>query len=217
MNRLAMLLAASALALGAGAGARAGQEAARDRGEGSRQSLLRGDQPGLREVELRERGLRVHLLLHRPGVDVGRGRRGADRAGHARPARHRRDRDLAVERQADRPDDPHRGPVDAGDDRRRRPGRRGRRPAQDLSRHRQLPDGQAHRRVHRREEARRRHGLHDPGQPGRRQHPAPRPGRARRALRPGGPHRPQGRGRAGPRSRAARSSPTTTAPSASRR
>ena len=41
---------------------------------------------------------RVRVLLHRPGLDLRRGRRGADRPGHARQGRHRRDRDLAVER-----------------------------------------------------------------------------------------------------------------------
>ena len=53
----------------------------------------------------------------------------------------------------------------------------------DLPRHRQLHDGLPHRRVHQGEEAGRRHDLHDRGQPGRRQHPAPRPGHARRADR----------------------------------
>ena len=69
----------------------------------------------------------------------------------------------------------------AGDDHRRRLHRRGRRRPPDLPRHRQLHDGLPHRRVHQGEEARRRHDLHDRGQPGRRQHPAPRPGHARRA------------------------------------
>ena len=75
----------------------------------------------------------------------------------------------------------------AGDDHRRRLHRRGRRRPADLPRHRQLHDGLPHRRVHQGEEAGRRHDLHDRGQPGRRQHPAPRPGHARRALRHRGP------------------------------
>ena len=49
---------------------------------------------------------------------------------------------------------------------------------QDLSRHRQLHDGLPDRRVHQGEEAGRRQDLHDRGQPGGRQHPAPRPGHA---------------------------------------
>ena len=81
------------------------------------------------------------LLLYRPGVDLGRSRRSADRPGHARQARHRGDGDLAVQRAADR--QTHQGgqSEDPGHDRRRRPqeGRCG--ATQDLSRHRQLPDG----------------------------------------------------------------------------
>ena len=87
-----------------GRGDGAGQEAAGDRGEGARQPLLRGDQPGLPEVELGERRQRVRVLLHRPRLDLGRGRRGADHPGHAVEAVDRRDRHLAVERAAARPD-----------------------------------------------------------------------------------------------------------------
>ena len=78
----------------------AGQEAAGDRGEGARQPLLRGDQPGLPEVELGERRQRVRVLLHRPGLDLRRGRRGADHPGHAEQAGHGGDRHLAIERPA---------------------------------------------------------------------------------------------------------------------
>ncbi len=82
----------------------AGQETAGDRGQGAGQPVLRSDPPGLREVEQREQGRRIRVLLHRPRLDLGRGRRGADRAGHARRSEHRGDGDFAVQRQADRPD-----------------------------------------------------------------------------------------------------------------
>ena len=129
---------------------------------------------------------RVRVLLHRPGIDLGRGRRGADRAGHARQGRHRRDRDFAVERQADRPDDQDRQPDDPGHDARRRP--RARRTPRLRKTYLGTDNylmGFKHRRVHQEGQAERRHGLHDRGQSRRRQHPAPRPGHARRAVRPG--------------------------------
>ena len=195
----------------------AGQEAARDRGEGPRQRLLRSDPPGLREVELRERRFRVRLLLHRPGVDLRRGRRGADRSGHARQARHRRHRDLAVERQADRPDHQDRHADDSGHDARRRPRHRGRRAAQDLSRHRQLPDGPA-----RSASTSRRRSPRAARSARSRATPAPttscavpRASATRCPARRASPLSPAKA--AGPKSRAARCSPTTTAPRASRR
>ena len=128
MKHLTLLAAAAALALSAGIVDGPGQEAGGDRGEGPRQPLLRGDPPGLREVELRERRQRVRVLLHRPRLDLRRGRRGADHPGHAREADDRGDRHLAVERAAARAD----GEVvaatdDPGDDHRRRLHQGGRR------------------------------------------------------------------------------------------
>ena len=52
--------------------------------------------------------------------------------------------------------------------------------------------GAADRRVHQEGQAGRRQDLHDRGQSRRRQHPAPRPGHARRADRPEGPDRAEG-------------------------
>ena len=71
--------------------------------------------------------LGLSLLLHRPGIDLRRSRRSADRAGHAEQARHGGDGDLAVERAADRQTHQDRQPDDPDHDGRRRPhqGRRG--------------------------------------------------------------------------------------------
>ena len=60
---------------------------------------------GCQKWNTRERQLGIRVLLHRPGIDLRRGRRGADRPGHARQGRHRGDGHFAVERQADRADD----------------------------------------------------------------------------------------------------------------
>ena len=67
--------------------------------------------------------------------------------------------------------------------------------AQDLSRHRQLPDGLQDRRISQEGQAERRHGLPDRGQCRRRQHPAPRPGHPRRPVRQEGPRQAEGRRR----------------------
>ena len=186
MKGLTLLLVAGLVALICQPGHGA-EEAAGHRRQGSRQSVLRSHQPRLPEVEQRERQLRIRMLLHRPGVDLGRGRRGADRAGHADQADDGGDCHLAVQRAADRADHPHGQPDHPGDDPRRRP-RRGRcGAAQDLSRHRQLHDGLPDRRVHQGGDPRRRQDLHHRGQPGGGQYPAPRAGHARRAHRPEGP------------------------------
>ena len=90
--------------------------------------------------------------------------------------------------------------------------------AQDLSRHRQLPDGRhASANTSRRRKPNGGKICTDRGQPRRRQHPAPRPGHARRADRPEGPGGARRAKAAGPKSPAARCSPMTTAPRACRR
>src|SRR5665213_4530584 len=77
---------------GCGSGARrrtgAGEKEPRDRGEGSRQSVLRGNPPGLREVEQRECFERLCLRLHRPSDHVGRSRRSPDRHRQAERSKH---------------------------------------------------------------------------------------------------------------------------------
>ena len=188
MKEVTLAFAAAALTLSPDPRWR--EEAARHRREGSRQSVLRGNPPGLREVEQGERQL-ASTSASTP----------ARRRPRTRPARRRSSRTCSA-----RPTPP------------RSPFRRRTRqliaqtiktanptiPIMTIDADLAKEDaalrktylgtdnylmGFRARRVHQEGQAERRHDLHDRRQAGRRQHPAPRPGHARRADRPEGPRR----------------------------
>ena len=140
MKKSLLLAAAALMALGTRPGA--GQEAARHRREGPRQSVLRGDQPGLREVEQGERQTRSMSASTpaRPRPPTKPARRRSCRTCSARPTL-RRSRSRRRMRQLIAQTIKTANPTVPVMTRRRRPRGGGRGAAQDLSRHRQLPDG----------------------------------------------------------------------------
>ena len=134
------------------------------------------------------------MPVYRPGLERRRGRRDPDHRRPFDPGRGR-DRDLALERAADRQPSAPAPAGHPGDDHRRRSARAGPRPAPDLSRHRQLPDGRADGRAPAAAEAGRRHGLPAARQRRGRQHQRPRRGLSRHHRRHDGHRAPERRGR----------------------
>ena len=160
MNKALLVLVAAAISLSAGP-AMAQKKQLVIVVKGLDNPFFEAIQSRLREVEQGKRQFPLSLLLHGACLNLGRGGRGPDRPGHAWQARHRGDCDLAFERAIDRQRDQGRQTKNSRHDARRRPQKRRRSTAQDLSRHRQLPDGLSARRIFEEGKAERRHSLPD--------------------------------------------------------